>query len=611
MLFRLFAAISIAAVISDVSAATPVLNDPYGVHAHVTRWERTYAADEFPLVRKAGINWVRAECDWRGAELKPGQWDFSERDRVYGLARKEGVNILSTLGNEAAWATPAWKHPDLWSEYVRTIVGRYKDSLRHWEVWNEPNSDYFWHDTPNAKNYTSLLKRTYEEIKKIDSDLVVLYAGLAHVPLEFIEESLQAGARDSFDVMNVHPYHWDSTPESRMREELLSLQALMTRYKMKQPVWITEIGWSSAKRPNFRPVLSAALEHLQIRPEESSIAFAVEQSIADTFTEDLPRFKNRKLIRLEDIKSLNVKEFPILVPAVGQRFCSDYFPELVDYLKRGGTLLFTDGLPLYYDIRQDGRKIQVNDKYAKQLRIGWETWWLDGRVPKLEKWQKPSPGFEGRFELPVLQTGRFLTSANLKSGDKFIPLMDAGAGDYRGVAAGIYQLNSDLKGNIIVCPTIKRPETVSEEKQAQLLPRIFLVAFACGVEKAFWYELRSPEHQIFDRESHFGLLSKNLVPKPAFLAYRTLIQLCPSGSTVPELIQEGELFIARWKNPEGVKIQAVWTEYDNQKVKCSITGENVRVMNHAGEEQSLSGTEVTASSGILYIVGAENVSSSR
>jgi hypothetical protein len=50
-----------------------------------------------------------------------------------------------------------------------------------------------------------------------------------------------------------------------------------------------------------------------------------------------------------------------------------------------------------------------------------------------------------------------------------------------------------------------------------------------------------------------------LTPKPAALAYKTLIKMCPDGSTRPQLIQKGENYIVSWLTPKGKKMWAVWS----------------------------------------------------
>ena len=210
--FKRTLGMAFAAVGFSLAAAPAVTDNPYGVCAHVSRGELDIAPQEFKRMHEADINWVRTDFDWHGVEPKQGAWDFSRLDKLIPLAKQANVSILPILDYDVPWATPAWRHPDAWGGYVRRIVSRYAKDLRYWEVWNEQNGSGFWRDRPSGANYVPLLKRAYEEIKKIDPELTVLYGGTAGVPLGYIEDSLKAGAGAYFDVMNIHPYHWQGVP---------------------------------------------------------------------------------------------------------------------------------------------------------------------------------------------------------------------------------------------------------------------------------------------------------------------------------------------------------------------------------------------------------------
>lgn len=96
-------------------------------------------------------------------------------------------------------------------------------------------------------------------------------------------------------------------------------------------------------------------------------------------------------------------------------------------------------------------------------------------------------------------------------------------------------------------------------EQARRLPRIYLIAFAYGINKVYWYETRAEEKNPYDMEHHFGLLHADLTPKPAYYAYKTLIEKCPDKSTRPKLKIVGENYLASWVTPKGKKVWAAWS----------------------------------------------------
>ena len=74
-----------------------------------------------------------------------------------------------------------------------------------------------------------------------------------------------------------------------------------------------------------------------------------------------------------------------------------------------------------------------------------------------------------------------------------------------------------------------------EMEQARKVACVYLISFAYGVDKVFWYNFRSYEKASYYTEDNFGIVHSDLIPKPAYYAYKTMTTLCPSGSTRPVL----------------------------------------------------------------------------
>lgn len=98
----------------------------------------------------------------------------------------------------------------------------------------------------------------------------------------------------------------------------------------------------------------------------------------------------------------------------------------------------------------------------------------------------------------------------------------------------------------------------AERIQAEILAPFFLTCFAYGINKVFWYNLRSFEGDDNNKEDHFGLMHNDLTPKPAFYAYKTLIQMCPNGSLRPTLFVDGNVTYAKWKRPDNMYVLSFW-----------------------------------------------------
>ena len=142
-----------------------------------------------------------------------------------------------------------------------------------------------------------------------------------------------------------------------------------------------------------------------------------------------------------------------------------------------------------------------------------------------------------------------------------------------------------------------------EIEQAKRLARIFLISFSYGVDKVFFYYLRSnPRNKGVERE--FGLVSGDLIPKPAYTAYSALTKMCPSGSLRPKLCSLGTFYLAEWRKPDKTNVWAVWNATGiSRKQDVEIIGK-ARYFDYLGREMS-NISEIDDR--VVYIVGAKSV----
>ena len=595
-------------------------DSPYGVCAHLQRWEYSCAPGELKLMNGAGIRHVRFDLDWDALETSPGVWNFDKMDSLVAMARSNGIRILPILAYDVKWATPAWKHLPEYLNYVETVVRRYGDAMPCVEIWNEPNLQGFWRGRPDGAEYASLLIPAYRKIKELNPGIAVAYGGTSLIPLDYIEASFKAGAAQAMDVMCIHPYRCNEMPEEYLATELAGLRKLMERYGAgDKPIWFSEMGYSSVERlPYCSEVLARLLEALGMEQRRTTcVIFRDADFRYDTeglgfrIQDELPSLKAVRPIALPELKRLAADADTLLVLPDNESFPSEFLPDLIGYLRRGGRVLSPGGLPLYFDLRRDGagtlRKVQVNEKYMKELHLNWYTFWTRPGIPKkLERQEFAAPG-AGESSLPV-SGFRFFDGANLAGNDRFEEILGGRNGDFRGVTAGVYHFDSDLKGKIAVCGNLN--PGVPENKQAEFLPRTMLIAFASGVERIYCYSFRSTERSRFDGEAHFGIIRNDLTPKAAYHAFRTLSELHPAGSSRPELRSEGTLYIANWKTPGNVPVTAVWNIAGERAVKLKIRrGRLAAVRDHLGNAVKLppenSELAFTATPGILYFAGVE------
>jgi lysophospholipase L1-like esterase len=591
---------------------------PYGIQSQISVGPELQIADrQLQLMTDAGITCIRTAMFRVMAEKPDGSWDYRIFDKMTRAAKKNNKQIIGVLlGFPDARRKNPMKHIDSWLNFVRKVVLRYQTTIQVYEIWNEQNVHHFWGQTPDPKNYAELLKRAYLEIKKINPSLTVSYGGTSGIPFDYLEASLKAGAGKWFDVMSVHPYEWGVAPEVII-PQIGKLRSLLKKYGLAhKPIWITETGWSTAQQATYtKKIMTPVLERLSINPAETTLGIVRDAyQYGDERSCDLfPKFKQTKFVTLEEVNRLAVSQVPILVATTGQKFPEDYIPAIISYVKRGGTIFLGRGLPFYYEIpRNHGPSRQVNDKWMKTFHIGWETWWTKKGVPRFSDYQSPAPEFEVllSMEKEIPKTRFFLNSDNLKPGDAFIPVIEGGKGDYKAPICAIYQLNSDLKGAVILYPDNSLNAYVSEESQAKFIPRLYLGTMAAGVDRIVWHKFRSTGPISSKREAHWGIVEEDLTPKPAFQAYKNLTHMCPAGSTRPVMEVMGHTYLLHWKTPENKTTWAIWNASSDLDVTMTINGTITEATDHLGNKRDRpqNGKPYRISPSVTFLTGAIGIS---
>ena len=223
------------------------------------------------LAFDAGARVNRWEFRWDRIEPQPGAWDFAAPDAAVQSDQKYGLDTLGILIGTPGWAARRGQKPgnglprglylaytdprNLWADYVRQTVSHYKGQVAWWEIWNEPDLQFFWTGSPD--DYFRLLKVAYLTIQAADPAARVLMAGMVVPDMAFLTRVLQDVERDPrgndnhgyFDALAWHAYGPASTVYanvSRIRGLLAALDYVGI------PVWVTEDGFPSSN-PNGEP----------------------------------------------------------------------------------------------------------------------------------------------------------------------------------------------------------------------------------------------------------------------------------------------------------------------------------------------------------------------
>ena len=213
--------------------------------------DRDYAVFENfkQYVGETGVGYARIQSGWNKTEREAGKYEFEWLDRIVDGLLEEGVqpwmclsygntNYMENVRDLYTFVNDE-EAMKAWEKYVKATVRRYKDRVKMWEVWNEPDF--------SSKKYTAeyavLFARTAKAVKAADpkakvsifalSDLDKPYAGIV---LEKLKEL------DGLKYIDYATYHAYFDNPDLVHDHALRFRELLKSYKSDVEVLQGESG---------------------------------------------------------------------------------------------------------------------------------------------------------------------------------------------------------------------------------------------------------------------------------------------------------------------------------------------------------------------------------
>jgi O-antigen ligase len=267
------------------------------------------------LAHDLGVRYVRMQVPWEDIEIH-GRGDFTDRrnveaigevsawakyDRIVNTADALGLELVLRVDRPPDWArrdfidTPFFQEglqedatstgpPDDFADYgafLTTLVTRYREQVRFYQIWNEPNLKNEWNwQTPRPEDFVDLLRVGATAVRAANPQAVIVFPSLAPVDgldkrapmteLEYLDRVYRAGGAEYFDIMSVQAYGLGQPPDEHRyvrlplpwRDEWTWRRPLDTRVDVSRVVllreimerhgdehtaiWVGEFGWNSA-----------------------------------------------------------------------------------------------------------------------------------------------------------------------------------------------------------------------------------------------------------------------------------------------------------------------------------------------------------------------------
>lgn len=262
-------------------------NFGYGMNAWLFGQDYAHV---FSLVEEAGFSWIRQQLGWNYLEPAPGQYNWTELDKIVASASQHKVQLLFSVVRSPDWVGANGgfpSDPTQFASFLSKLATRYastKDTLGRktilgFEIWNEPNLGTETGGLVSAASYVKLLRAAYPAVKAADHEVLVLFAGLSPTgvneervavdDLEFLRQCYAYNGgevQNYFDVLGAHTggagnapdEFWpDNAPTNIERgwtthasfyfRRVEQLRKVMVEHgNAAKKIWLTEFGWTTA-----------------------------------------------------------------------------------------------------------------------------------------------------------------------------------------------------------------------------------------------------------------------------------------------------------------------------------------------------------------------------
>ncbi len=168
--------------------------------------------------KDAGASLIKVRFDWGVLEPTRGatfQWPFY--DRIILGARRRGLTIEGVLGQSTKWAStfpnasdpeqwrngaPRENQMKAWQNYVKRVVGRYKNDVQAWQVWEKTSADRF---RSSQTVYRKFLLGATEAARAADSNAILFAAEPGGLDLDVIDSLSHSQAAPLLDGVAIYP----------------------------------------------------------------------------------------------------------------------------------------------------------------------------------------------------------------------------------------------------------------------------------------------------------------------------------------------------------------------------------------------------------------------
>lgn len=220
-------------------------------------------AGQVALMRELGVDLFRFELPWRAlvpempgharydrAAAADPEWTGYRWGRVDAIIRAlldGGIAPVPEVVFAPQWAQAAGAlspaappaRPEYFEHLMTALAVRYRGSVRHWELWNEPDHPHSW--TGTLREYVELVARPgATAVRREAPECTLLIGGLADA--RNLRSIHRAGGADLYDVTSIHHYPSRAATGSAAAAVKQARAIEQAAARQGRPVWLTECG---------------------------------------------------------------------------------------------------------------------------------------------------------------------------------------------------------------------------------------------------------------------------------------------------------------------------------------------------------------------------------
>ncbi|MBI4838810.1 MAG: cellulase family glycosylhydrolase [Nitrospirae bacterium] len=242
-------------------------DSPFGIH-DIDKFDERLADAGTCWVRHAG----KTSLIWDMAEPERGKFDWSRTDEALNETHRSNIETIVNISTFNHWdqgrargrgSKKLVKDIAAYQAFLQQAVRRYP-FVKAWQIENEPDNKLFWPDTP--ENYLTLLKISYQAIKRANPEALVVIGGASHPTAldgRFWSEVFQLLEKQRskeryFDVFDIHWFlHVDRYMQNmeQLTEYVRNAKGKLGKAGYQTvPVWITEMASYSGSPMELGPI---------------------------------------------------------------------------------------------------------------------------------------------------------------------------------------------------------------------------------------------------------------------------------------------------------------------------------------------------------------------